>query len=77
MGKRIRPDITVTEGEWTAKQTYAFSDIYVVEWIHNGRCRRSILGDYKTEKKLREELKQADEIIRRLDRDYDESLIGN
>lgn len=77
MSKRIRPDITVTDGKWTIKQTYAFSDIYQVEWILDGRERIEQLGDYKNEKQLRELLKQADEKLRILDRDYDESLIDN
>ena len=77
MSKRKKPDITVTDGKWTITQTYAFSDIYQLVWILDGRERISQLGNYKTEKQMQELLKHADNDLRILERDYVESNTHN
>lgn len=77
MKEQSKPDITLTDGEWTVKQTYCWSDLYSVTYLHGNKERYQRIGDYKTEQQLRKELEHAGETIRRLDRDYEESLIDN
>lgn len=77
MSKRIRPDLTVTDGKWTITQTYAFSDIYQIVWILDGYVKIQQLGNYKNEKQMQELLKHADNDLRKLERDYVESNTRN
>ena len=56
-----KPEITVTEGEWTATQVYAFERGMYGTWYHkNGEFRSHALGKYRTEEQLREELRGMD-----------------
>lgn len=71
--RKIKPDITVTDGKWTITQTYAFSDIYQIVWILDGYVKIHQLGNYKNEKQMQELLKKADNDLRILEREYVES----
>lgn len=71
--RKIKPDITVTDGKWTITQTYAFSDIYQIVWNLDGYVKIQQLGNYKNEKQMQELLKKADDNLRILETEYVES----